>query len=259
MKAIKKLWTLISSGDLQVIASALSFTTILSIVPFCAVALALINSFQGLEIFYPKIEGFILSYFQGPAGDDGVRIMKQAFLKIQQGKIGTWGAVGLVLTSLLLVSEIDNAINRIWAISSKRPIHKRLFLYWILMLAFPFILALMVALISIKSHVPVLSSVSSGHLQAVVLSAVLYCVYKIIPHTKVSILSAFIGTVVGITGLFFVTGSFQYLTEKFFTYNKLYGSIAAIPVLLIWILLIWYVILFGAAVSASFHRKSVSL
>lgn len=255
MKPVKKLWSLVVSGDLQVIASSLSFTTILSIVPFLAVALALINSFQGLDIFYPKIEGFVLSYFQGPAGNDGVWIVKRAFMKIQQGKIGTWGALGLVLTSLLLVSEVDNAINRIWAISSRRPIHKRLFLYWILMLAFPFILALMVALISIKSSLPVLSSVSAGTFQAVVLSVVLYCLYKIIPHTKVSFLSAFMGTVMGLAGLFLVTGSFQYLTEKFFNYNKLYGSIAAIPVLLIWILLIWYVILFGAAVSASFHRK----
>jgi membrane protein len=255
MKPVKKLWSLIASGDLQVVASSLSFTTILSIVPFFAVALSLISSLQGLELLYPKVEGFILSYFQGPAGADGVWIVKRAFNKIQQGKIGSWGAVGLVLTSLLLVSEVDNAINRIWNLQGRRPLHKRLFLYWILLMAFPFILALMVALISVKSSLPALASVSSGTLQMIVLSAVLFCLYKVIPHTKVSALSAFMGTFVGLGGLFLVTGSFQYLTEKFFNYNKLYGSIAAIPALLVWILLIWYVILFGAAVSASFHRK----
>jgi len=255
MKPFKKLWSLIASGDLQVVASSLSFTTILSIVPFFAVALSLINSLQGLELLYPKVEGFILSYFQGPAGADGVWIVKRAFNKIQQGKIGSWGAVGLVLTSLLLVSEVDNAINRIWNIQGRRPLHKRLFLYWILLMAFPFILALLVALISVKSSIPALSTVSSGTLQMIILGAVLYCLYKVIPHTKVSALSASMGTFVGLLGLFLVTGSFQYLTEKFFNYNRLYGSLAAIPRLLIWILLIWYVILFGAAVSASFQRK----
>lgn len=254
MKPLRRFWELVASGELQLVAGALSFSTMLSVIPFLAVALATIQYVGGFETIYPKVEALVLQYFQGPTGKEGAVIVAKFFHRIQTGRLGGWGAVGLVLASTFLMNDMERGLHRIWNLPSRRPVHQRVFFYWLSLFLFPAGLAVYVAISSLKffSH-------GSGLVSLVVMNYLvtfftLFFVYKIVPHTKVSVPAAALGAVTSTVGLVVLYRSFKWISQSFFVWGKMYGSFAALPALLIWVLLTWYVVLIGAAITASFRK-----
>lgn len=252
MKSKNRFWNLILSGELQLIAAALSFSTVLSLIPFLAVSLATLQYVNGLETLYPKVESIALQYFQGPMGAEGMSIVQKVFKRIYAGRMGSWGAVVLILASILLINDMEKAIHRIWNLPDRRPLFQRIFFYWVSLIFFPMCLVVFVALTSLKIFGNVTTFIPISLLQTVLLFLALFLVYKVVPHTKVTSRSAATGAVLASIGLILLTKSFKWLSQSFFSWGKLYGSFAAIPALLIWILLIWYIVLLGAAITASF-------
>lgn len=252
MRSIKGIWKYISDGELQLIASSLAFTTVLSIVPFVAVSLAIINYIEGLEALYPKAQSLVLSFFGGPLGNEGVKILKTIFLRLQSGKIGPLGALALALTSVMLIREVESAFHRIFNILNRRPLYKRWFLYWVFVLSFPFILAATVAIGSLK---PVIGVMPSSLFLYIVICLVLTLLFKVVPNTKVGILESFAGASCSTLGLWGLANTFKWMTNSVFNYSKFYGSLAAFPAALIWIQMIWFLILLGATITSSLIQK----
>ena len=116
----------------------------------------------------------------------------------------------------------------------------------------PFVLAGFVAARNAKALDTVL--IPSEVKVALMLLLALVFAYKMIPSTRVKLSAAVIGASVGATGLILLRAFYGMLTEYVFYYSKLYGSIAAIPVLMIWILNMWYIILFGAGLTAGLNQ-----
>lgn len=254
MKPIRRFWDLVSNGELQLVAAALSFSTLLSLIPFLAVSLATIQYIGGLETLYPKIEAAALEYFSGPIGAEGTRIIRSVFHRIHAGRMGGFGAVALVLTAVLMIADMERGFHRIWNLPSRRPLYKRILNYWLVLLLFPAGLAVYVAVTSMKIFSGAQSIIPLPTLNIAVLLLTLYFIYKMVPNTKVHFLSALVGAVSATAGLILLFRSFKWITQNVFVWGKLWGSFAAIPALLIWILLTWYVVLIGAALSASFRK-----
>ena len=251
MKPAKRFWSLVFSGELQLIAAALSFSTILSLIPFLAVSLATIQYINGFETLYPKVEAIALQYFQGPTGAEGIKVIQKVFKRIYSGRMGSLGALGLILASMLLINDMEKAIHRIWGLPDRRPLYRRVFYYWVFLIFFPLALAVSVGLTSLKAFGDMTMIFPISIIQSLLLFVALFFVYKVVPHTKVNPRSASIGALLAAVGLIVLTKSFKWLSQSFFSLGKLYGSFAAVPALLIWILLIWYIVLIGAAVTAS--------
>lgn len=254
MKPLRRFWDLVASGELQLVAGALSFSTILSVIPFLAVALATIQYVGGFQAIYPKVESLVLQYFQGPTGKEGVAIVAKFFRRIQTGRMGGWGAFALILTSTFLMNDMERGLHRIWNLPERRPVHQRVFFYWLSLILFPAGLAVYVAISSLKFF-----STDSGTLSMMLMNHLvtflsLFFVYKLVPNTKVPVLSAALGALCGTAGLIFLFRSFKWISKSFFVWGKMYGSFAALPALLIWVLLTWYVVLIGAAITASFRK-----
>lgn len=259
MNPLKRVWQQVISGELQMVAAALSFSTILSIIPFLAVTLATIQYFDGFVSIYPKVEKAVLLNLQGPAGADGVAMIQKVFKRVHAGRMGAVGALALILTSILLLRDMESGFHRVWNLPNKRSLHKRIFYYWVLLILFPVFLAIIVALTSVKMWSDFSLVVPLEILRFGMLWFTLYLVNKIVPHTKVPPLSAMVGSLFSAIGLWVLFKSFKSLSTTFFKLDKVYGSIAAIPTLLLWVLFIWYVILFGAAITASFSGKAKNL
>ncbi|MFN9066467.1 MAG: YhjD/YihY/BrkB family envelope integrity protein, partial [Bdellovibrionales bacterium] len=84
----------------------------------------------------------------------------------------------------------------------------------------------------------------------------LFTIYKWIPVAKVKTSKALIGALLAGIGLIVLKNTFAYLMKTFFVINKIYGSMAAIPLFLLHILIFWYIVLIGAAFVASLHKAS---
>lgn len=240
-----------TTGDLQIVAGALSFSTILSFIPFIAVTLAAIKYFNGFDSLYLKVEAIILQYFQDPTGKEGVEIIAKFFKRVQISKLGTWGFVGLVFSATLLVNDMERGFHKIWSLPQRRPFHRRLLIAWIFMILFPLALAIYVAITSLKAVSGDQSLVSITVINVLLTISGLTVIYKVLPNTKVANFSALSGALISTAGLFLLYRSFRWLSHSFLMLGKMYGSFAAMPALLLWILLTWIIVLLGAVIASS--------
>jgi membrane protein len=158
------------------------------------------------------------------------------------------------MTSTRLIADMETGINRVWNIENKRHLAKRMFFYWFLILAFPICLAGYVAFNSTKEYSDLSAQIGHEVFNAMMLSGILFFVYKFVPDLKVRAFSALTGAIVGSMLTITVHKGFLWASHTVFNYSKLYGGIAALPLFLLWVLLLWYGILFGAIVSASFKH-----
>lgn len=250
---LRRLFRQIKDGELQLVASSLAFSTVLSFIPFVAVSLAILQKMGGMEVIYPKVERWILSNFSDTAGQEGIKLIKGALGRMMSGRMGYLGAFFLMVTSTRLIADMEIGINRVWNIENNRHLVKRMFFYWVLILTFPICLAGYVAFYSTKEYSDMSQQFGQEVLHAIFLGAILFFVYKFVPALKVKTISAIAGAFIGSMLTITVHKIFLWASHTVFNYSKLYGGIAALPLVLLWVLLIWYGVLFGAIVSASFH------
>jgi membrane protein len=248
---MKRFWQLIRTGDLQMIAASLSFTTVLSMIPFLAVAMATIHMVDSSGQFYTQLESLVLQYIQDPIGQDGVQMIRKAFYRIHAGRMGFYGAIFLVMASVFLVNDIEKAIHKIWSLSERRPLYLRLFFSWVFLIVAPILLAVVFAISSMKAVAGITSFLPPWIYSLSLLFLTLMMIYKFMPNTHVLWRASFWGAAFSTLGLTILVKSFKLVTTKVFVYSKVYGSLAAVPGFLIWILVIWYVVLVGASITAT--------
>ena len=242
-------------GEVQLVAASLSYSTVLSIVPFLAVVLAALNSIGGMETLYPKVERMLLINFQDTLGSEGIRLLQSMIKRVLSGKFGTIGAGVLVLTSTRLIYDMERGLHRVWNIKNTRPLLQRLLVYWIFLLALPIVLALSVHLNQATPVLEIKNLFPSSGRSAAVFFVLIFLLNKMVPNIKVRWFACLVGSLMTTTLLLALQWGFGKLTHSVFQYSKLYGGIAAVPAFLIWVLLIWQIVLFGVAITASLHRS----
>ncbi len=256
---IKNIIIQFRQSDISMVAGSLSFSSILCLVPFIAVTVAIIQSIGGLEAFAPKVENLLLVFLKEAAGYDATKVIKISIRNIQNAKIGLIGAGLLFVTSLRLMQELENAINRVWNIRSKRHFMKRLIGYWVIVLVLPLLLSLYVGLSSLGAVQVVSRLIPEFMSDGLVLLAILYSCFKWVPHTQVKPKLALVCAFLTSAALYIVHSGYVTIAKGFFSYNKIYGSFAALPLLLMWLLTMWHVFLAGAALCAGLQRGFRSL
>ncbi|KYG67428.1 hypothetical protein AZI86_01640 [Bdellovibrio bacteriovorus] len=246
-------------GELQLVAASLAFSTAIALVPFIAVVLATFQSIGGLEILYPKVEAFLLRNLREAAGSTDVTKFMRIFLKnISAGKMGSWGAILLFLTSLRLLHDMEVGIHRVWNLKNTRPFYKRLIYQWAIILGIPVFLAIYVGFSTLEQFKFVHRVIPASASNSLVLVGSLFVIYKFVPDVYVRKSAAFISALIASVVVYGVHKVYAVLVVNFFNYNKIYGSFAAIPLLLLWILTMWYVILGGVALCASLQKRHVA-
>ena len=184
-------------------------------------------------------------------------------LKHAQG--GVFAGVGIILllyTIILLFSDIENSFNRIWGVKKGRSIQRRAVDYFALVLLLPIFAVLnysLTALIQAStgpfdkfSYIldPVVTQVLNI-LPFLVMIITLTLLYRFMPNTKVKWSSALIGGIIG--GIAIQLFQMVYLNGQLWIakYNAIYGAFAAIPLLLLWVQMSWFIVLIGAELSFS--------
>lgn len=245
-------------SEIRMVAASLSFSTILSIVPFMAVVLAVFQALGGNETLYPRVENMLLQYFKEAAGGQFTQVIKNSIGNIQAGRLGTTGALVLGWASFRLLNDMEYGIHRVWNQKNTRPLFKRIFVYWFVMMILPIGLAMYLAFATFLQ-----ANVSKGHLGALfggtgALYIILFLVYKFVPDVKVRTSPAAFSSFLATIGLVVVQNSYSWVAVTFFRYSRIYGGFAAVPIFLLWILTIWYVILGGVAICASTQRRELA-
>src|SRR5690606_4915401 len=111
------------------VASSLTFTTVLGIVPMLAVVLSLFTAFPVFLDFRLALEDFLAHSLMPPAVSDNIMDYLNQFAR-QASRLTAIGGAFLVVTSLLLIMTIDKTFNDIWHVTRQRPLPQRALVYW---------------------------------------------------------------------------------------------------------------------------------
>lgn len=243
-------------------AAALTFTTILSIVPFLAVAFSISKGFglQNTEF----IRTLILKMTTGR-----VEVANKIIEYIDRTNVQALGWVGvatLLFTVFSLIGTIEKAFNTIWNVRRGRSAWRKVTDFFPVILICPIVLLVASSFnVSLQQQEIVsglLSVQAIGVIEAVFLKATPYLLismafafmYAFIPHTKVRVSSAIIGGVFG--GVLWQLAQWLYINWQIGAskYNAIYGSFAQLPLLLIWIYISWVIVLLGAEVGYAWQN-----
>lgn len=233
-------------------AGYLAYVTLLSLVPLIAVGVAIFSAFPGFEGTRAAIESFLFTNFV-PTSSDVIKEHISSFA----GNANQMTAVGigfLAAIALLLIRNVDATLNRIWRIKKKRPMVISFAVYWMVLSLGPVLLgasigvtSYIVSLVSFADQgIPGFSGFLLGLLPYLISMAGFIMLYTLVPNTRVPFKAA-------IPGAFFAALLFE-LTKKGFalyishfpSYEVIYGAVATIPILFVWIYLSWVVVLLGA-------------
>ncbi|MBI4924568.1 MAG: YihY family inner membrane protein [Bdellovibrio sp.] len=244
----------ILEAQLLLIASSLAYTTILSIIPLLAVSFSIFHAFGGMEKLYTIIEPFILENLTEGTSEEAMQTIRKLISNAHAGAIGTGGLAALILTSMSMLSSAEKAINRVWKTTIQRTWFQRISTYWFFITLGP--LALSIALGAMTSNELKLTRlIPNGFLFFTLNTIILFCIYKWVPHRKVNTWSALITSAI-ISGIFNIAQlCYSIYTKNVVSYSKIYGSLGAIPILLLWIYILWLILLTGAAITASLQKR----
>lgn len=245
-------------GRLPQVAASLTFTTFLSVVPVLTVAFALLAAFPVFREFRADIEAFLFqNLIPGNVSESISRYLGQ-FSKSARG-LTAMGLGGLMLTSVLTMLTVEDALNGIWRVKQRRPLAQRVLVFWAVLTFGPVLIG---ASLSISSY---LISVSAGYVgnmpiglgllvsaTPVVLSALAFAfLYTAVPNAYVEWRDAIAAGLVAAIAFEFAKRGFGYFITHIPTYTAVYGTFAALPIFLLWIYLSWLVTLLGATIAAN--------
>lgn len=249
----------IDGSQLFTRASALTYSTLLSIVPMLAVLFAIARGFG----FQNIVKSQLFSYF---AGQEEMLTKATAFIdnSIEYAQGGVFLGIGVVLllyTVINLLSNIEDNFNTIWQVKTGRSYFRMFTDYLALIIITPVFL-----ICNAGINILLSSTVEQQHILGMVMSPIMKIVpflitillftilYIYIPNTKVKFTSALFGGI--FTGIAFQVFQQLYISGQIWIskYNAIYGSFAALPLLLLWLQLTWFFILFGVQLSFSFQN-----
>jgi len=245
----------------QRVAGALSFTTVLSIVPLTAVTLAVLSLFPVFSAWMSVIQDFIYSNFVPTAGE-----IVQKHLTQFASKAGRLTAIGLLflgVTSVMLMATIEQTFNDIWRVTRPRKLLHRFLAYWALLTLGPILIGASLTLTSKFFALPIFDALEHGFVRGLldialplameVGAAVL--LYTVVPNVPVVWRDALVGSLFAAILLEIAKRLFAASMKYFTSYQILYGAIAALPIFLVWVYISWVIILLGAIVTATLDER----
>jgi len=243
------------------IAGALTFTTVLSVVPLLAVSLALFTRFPIFKLFETAIEEYLLKSLL-PA-DISRTVLKNLnqFAENANG-LTVLGSLFILMTAVAMLLTVDNALNQIWKVKRGRPILKRVGLYLLMLAIGPPVLgaSLWATSYVLSASMGLIGTVPPWvkfvlTLGPVVLSAVgLAAMFYFVPNTRVRRRDAIAGGLLASIAFELGKRGFAAYVLKVPTYKAVYGAFATFPVFLLWVYFSWLVTLAAALVTANLAR-----
>lgn len=240
------------------VASSLSYTSLIALVPVLAIALAVFSAFPVFNDVREQIKDLIIQNLVPNAGID----INQYFTQFinATAKLTTIGVIGIALTAILLLSTIENSFNFIFKVTRPRRLTTKITLYWTVITLGPLLLGTAISLKSLTAVNTVLNNLPAG---AVLLGnvlpflltwLVLSSVYLLVPNKKVGFLNAMAGALIAMFLFWLLKNGFALFMVKNDTYKTLYGAVAVVPLMLIWMYLYWAAVIFGAVVTAALEE-----
>lgn len=246
----------VRDDQINVVAGYLAYISLLSLVPLIAVMFTMLKAFPMFAQFRQAIESFVYANVIPSRGEE-----IQAYVSQFIGNTGGMTAVGilaLVLVALLLIHNIDKTLNKIWRVNTRpRPIIS-FSIYWMILTLGPILFGSSIALTTYLVGLTRFADDYTPGFSTLVLSLVPYLMsllaffilYLVVPNIKVRSRHALWGALLATLLFELCKRGFTLYVTHFPAYDTIYGAMALVPILFVWVYLCWMVVLLGAELTA---------
>jgi membrane protein len=252
--------------QLQLSAQALTYDTLLALVPLVIVVFAVVSGFGGLEDLRHRLEELILDNI---SASDEVRAAVGDYLRrvldyVRKGSFSALSVVILIYSVLSLLGHIESAINEVFGSKVDRPFLSRLLTYWAALTLGPLLLGASFGITAALHNTGVVSVVGHTGIGVTLVETLPFFVtliafaalYLVVPNTHVKPSAAIFAAVVAgslwnAAKLFYAVYATHALSSK-----NVYGSLATVPLFILWIYLSWLLVLLGAQLAFAFQHAS---
>ncbi|MCC5854769.1 MAG: virulence factor BrkB family protein [Idiomarina sp.] len=249
------------AGDrVNVMSGHLTYVSLLSLVPLLAVIFAMFAAFPMFEEVRQSVEDALLRNLVPTSGE-----ALQDYLQRFVGNANQMTAIGVVflfVVALMLISAIDKAMNTIWRVHNRRRMIISLAVYWMVLTMGPILVGTSFAVSSYLLSIAAFADEYVSGFRSTALTlfpffttlAAFLLLYVMVPNRVVKFRHAIWGA--GLAAFLFelAKNGFGLYLQYFPTYELIYGAVATIPILIVWIYLSWNIILLGAELTVSIEE-----
>ena len=230
-------------------AASLTYTSLLATVPFLVVSFSIIREFPVFPEMVSNLQSVILQIFTPDAGEGVTRYIQDIVNKGKRLPVLSFSV--LFVTSVMMLYTMDDSLNRIWQVEFRRRTWFSLLVYFLVILSGPVLLGTSMVITTYLISRPLFaaSAVGVNWLASVpwlVTFIAFTTVYRWVPNTQVRWKYALSGGLLASVLFELAKWGFALYIRWVPTYNLLYGTLAAIPLTLVWIYISWLVVLIGA-------------
>jgi membrane protein len=247
----------LSAARMTSTAAALSFTSVLGVVPLFTVAFVYVARYPLFEQWLDAFERFLLRHLL-PGSSSVVR----GYLTEFTAKAGNLQGVSIaffIVTAVLLVATVERELNAIWGAHEPRSLLHRGVVYALGIVAGPLVIGAAVYstawLVEASVEQLPLTSLAMPYIVpplAVAITALAFTLlYALMPSRRVPLRPALIGGLFAALAFEVAKRGFAYYIASVPAYQIIYGALATLPLFLLWVYVSWVIVLAGAAVTAT--------
>ena len=245
--------------DIQSQACAMTYRTMLAVVPALALLLAIGRGFGFQDMLQEEL--YKLLPAQRQAIGYLLNFVDSYLSQASEGLFVGIGIVFLIYTLISLLGNVEDTFNLIWGQKESRSIWRKISDYTAMLLILPVLMICMSGINLLLSST--LNSIFDFSFMTPVISWILEAaswlmtwlfftaIYALVPYAKVKFVNAFVSGAIAGTGFLVLQWLFVTGTLYVARYNAIYGSFAFIPLLLLWMQLAWVICLAGAVICYS--------
>jgi membrane protein len=248
-------------------AAALTYTTLLALVPMLAFSFAIL---RGLG-FAEELFGIIFNQL-GPVFDPQIRDRLYSYItRVNVSTLGTTGLAAFLLSAILTLNTIEKALNVIFEVKHSRPLVRKFTDYFTILFLTPLLLGITLSattvfqirdwLAPLGEHW-ILTTGAEVLLKMVpILASVVLFMYilMVIPNKYVSFKSAFMGGIIGGVLWFYLQWGYVSFQVGFSRYEAIFGALAQLPILMVWIYFAWCILIYSAELAAIVDGRTIRL
>jgi membrane protein len=238
-------------------AAALSFQTMLAIVPLFTVAFVYVARYPLFQQWLDALEHFALRHML-PTSTSAVR----GFLTEFTSKAASLQGISIamvIFTAMMMVGTVEREFNAIFRVPEPRSLLRRIPVYALGLTAGPVAIGAAVFATSwlleasveqvpfVSAAVPFVSLVFATAITTITATLI----YAILPARHVPLRSEFLGGIFVALAFEMAKYGFRVYLRTVPTYQIVYGALAALPIFLVWIYVVWIIVLIGAAIAAT--------
>jgi membrane protein len=232
----------------------------MSLVPLLVVMLSMMTAFPMFADLRQTIESFVYSNFV-PAAGDTIQHYIAEFVK-NASHMSAVAISFLFLFALMLISAIDKTLNKLWRVTEKRRLITSFSMYWMVLTLGPVLVgssiaatSYIVSLISVGDYdIFGLANIFLRLLPIMASVGAFLILYLVVPNKNVPVKFALAGAVLAALLFELAKKGFALYITQLPSYEAIYGALAGIPILFLWVYLSWLVVLIGALFTVSLEN-----